>query len=156
MEEHISRIHVRLAVEGGWPPVAFEELEAKPLGDHRYRLLSPPAFAKRLAVGDVVHVEHHGSPEQAWVDSVIEPSGHSTVRVIFFEAAGHASEESLRRELEGLGVQIHETGLRGLIAVDIPGEVSYPSVRALLDEGESQGRWEFDEGTISRLHDYDS
>ena len=154
--ERVSKVHVRLTVEGGWPPVAFEEVEAKSLGDHRYELVSPPAFAKRLAVGDVVHIVHHGSPEQVWVDSVIESSGHSTVRVIFFRAVGRESEDNLRCELVRLGAQIHETAFRGLIAVDIPDEVNYGSLRAVLDEGESQKLWEFDEGVISHLHDYDS
>src|SRR5882724_7449937 len=122
--ERTYKIHVRLAVEGGWPPVAFEEVEAKHLGDHQYQLVSPPAFAKRLGVGDVVRVAHHGSPEQAWVDSVIESSGHSTVRVIFFQAAGPEPEVNLRRELDHLGVQIHETTFDGLIALDIPGDVN--------------------------------
>ncbi|WP_158587973.1 DUF4265 domain-containing protein [Actinomadura logoneensis] len=142
-----------MTVEGGWPPVAFEELEARPRGDHRYELASPPVFAHRLAVGDVVRVVHHGSPEQVWVDSLIEPSGHSTVRVIFFRAAGREPENELRRELDRLGVNIHETTYDGMISADIPGEVNYGSVRAALDEGESRGLWEFDEGVISNLHD---
>jgi hypothetical protein len=43
-----------------------------------------------------------------------------------------------------------------MIAVDIPGEVNYDSVRSVLEEGESRKFWEFDEGAISHLHDYDS
>lgn len=158
MEEATSKVHVRLAVEDGWPPVAFEELEAKPLGDHRYQLLSPPAFAEQLAIGDVVSVEHPEPPEaeQVWVDSVIESSGHSTVRVVFIQAAGQEAESGLRRDLEGLGARVHDTGFQGLIAVDIPGEVDYRAVRELLGEGESRELWDFDEGAISHLHDYES
>ncbi|MFE7105462.1 DUF4265 domain-containing protein [Streptomyces sp. NPDC057575] len=151
--EHSTKIHVRLAVEGGWPPVAFEEIKAKFLGDHQYELTSPPAFAKRLAVGDIVRVRHHGSPERAWVDSIVESSGHSTVRVIFFRAAGQVTEVGLRRELDRFGARVHETTFEGMIAVDIPGEVEYGAVRAILEEGESQKFWEFDEGAISFLHD---
>lgn len=154
--DRISKVHVRLAVEGGWPPVAFEEMTAKFVGDHRYELVSPPVFASRLAVGDVVGVAHHGSPEQPWVESVIESSGHSTVRVIFFRAAGHEPEANLRRKLDRIGAQIHKTSFRGMIAVDIPGEVNYNSVRSVLKEGESRKLWEFDEGAISHLHGYDS
>lgn len=154
--DRLPKVHVRLAVEGSWPPVDFEELTAKPLGDHRYELVSPPAFAKRLAVGDVVRVVHYGTPEQPWVDSVIDSSGHSTVRVIFFQKAGREPEDHLRRELDRMGVQIHETSFRGMIALDIPGEVNYDSVSAILKEGESRKFWEFDEGGISRLHDRDS
>ncbi|MYW65531.1 DUF4265 domain-containing protein [Streptomyces sp. SID8379] len=154
--EHATKVHVRLAVEGGWPPVAFEEVSVKALGDHLYELASPPAFANRLAVGDVVRVVHHGSPEQVWVDSIIESSGHSTVRVVFFRAAGQDSEDNLRRELVRLGAKIHETTLDGMISVDIPAEVDYEAVRTVLQEGESRNFWEFDEGAISSLHDRDA
>ncbi|MFJ7629275.1 DUF4265 domain-containing protein [Streptomyces sp. NPDC097595] len=149
----MAKIHVRLCVEGGWPPVAFEEVSAKPLGDHLYELVSPPAFAKRLAVGDVVRVVHHGSPEMVWVDSIIESSGHSTARVIFFRAAGPEPENTLKGDLSRLGVKIHETAMDGMIAIDIPGPVDYEAVRAVLQEGESRRFWEFDEGAISPLHD---
>ncbi|WP_328452551.1 DUF4265 domain-containing protein [Streptomyces sp. NBC_00386] len=154
--ERTIKVHVRLTVEGGWPPVAFEEVEVKSLGDHLCELASPPAFAKRLAVGDVVRVVHHGSPEQIWVDSIIESSGHSTVRVIFFRAAGSDPEDNLRRELVRLGAKIHETAMDGMIAVDIPGKVDYEAVRAVLREGESRNFWEFDEGAISPLHDQEA
>ncbi|MFB7557079.1 DUF4265 domain-containing protein [Streptomyces brevispora] len=154
--ERTTKVHVRLAIEGGWPPVAFEELKVKSVGNHQYELLSPPAFAKRLAVGDVIRVLHHGSPEEIWVDSVIESSGHSTVRVVFFRAAGQDPEDNLRRELDRLGAQIHETSFHGMIAVDIPGTADYEAVRAVLEEGESRNLWEFDEGSISPLHDHDA
>ncbi|MEV4258295.1 DUF4265 domain-containing protein [Spirillospora sp. NPDC049652] len=150
--QRTSKVHVRLTVEGGWPPVAFEELEARPRGDHRFELTSPPAFARRLAVRDVVRVAHHGSPEQVWVESLIEPGGHSTVRVIFFEAAGREPEVDLRRELDRLGARIYETGFQGMISVDIPGGVDFDSARAFLDDGESRNFWEYDEGVISNLH----
>lgn len=154
--ERATKIHIRLNVEGGWPPVTFEEVEAKPLGGHRYELMSPPVFAKRLAVGDIVGVAHHGSPEQVWVDSVIESGGHSTVRVIFFQGAGQEPEDHVRRELDRLGVRIYETDFEGMIAVDVPSNVHYAPVYATLNEGESRKLWEFDEGAIASHHEYDA
>lgn len=151
--KHASKVHVRLAIDGGWPPVASEELEAKFLGDHQYELASPPAFAKRLAVGDVVRVVHHGSPEQVWVESLMESSGHSTVRVIFFRSAGSDPEIFLRGNLDRLGVRIHNTDFDGMIALDIPSDVNYGLVREILNDGELRKFWEFDEGAISSFHD---
>jgi hypothetical protein len=150
--DRTSKVHVRLSIENGWPPVAFEELDAKFLGDHQYELISPPVFAKRLAVGDIVRVAHYGSPECPWVDSLIESNGHSTVRVIFFQAAERESKDNLERELILIGAHIHETDFLGMIAVDIPGEVDYEPVYSLLKEGESRKFWEFDEGMISHMH----
>lgn len=151
--DDMLNLHIRLTREGGWPPVESEEVKGKNVGDHECEILSPPSFAKRLAVGDIVRVAHYGSPEQPWIDSVIESSGHSTVRVIFFRAAGSKVEDDLRRELDGLGARIHETGFHGLISVDVPPEADYAILRAVLEEGESEKKWEFDEGAISHLHD---
>lgn len=151
--EHASKVHIHLAVEDGWPPVQAEEVEATSVGDHACRLLSPPAFARGLAVGDVVRVTHYGSPQQPWVESVLESSGHSTVRVIFFRSAGDAPEGDLRVELDRLGVHVYETFFDGLITIDVPASVNYHAVRSVLSEGESRKLWEFEEGAISQTHD---
>lgn len=89
-------------------------------------------------MGDLVRVAHYGAPEMPWIDSLIESSGRSTVRVIFFRAAGRKSEDSLRSELDLLGVRIHETDFQGLISLDIPPSADYGAIRAVLEEGESQ------------------
>ncbi|MCC3775075.1 DUF4265 domain-containing protein [Streptomyces sp. UNOB3_S3] len=52
---------------------------------------SLPAFAERLAVGNVVRIAHSGQPEAPRLDEFLERSGHSTLRVIVFGA-----EEELR------------------------------------------------------------
>lgn len=146
-------LHIRLTPEGGWPPVASEEVEGRVVGDHEFEILTPPSFARRLAVGDVVRVAHYGSPEQPWIDSIVTSGGHSTVRVIFFRAVGQEVEAELRQELGRLGARIHDTNLKGMVSVDIPPEADYGTIRGVLDEGESLKRWEFDEGAISSRHD---
>ena len=152
MDETLN-LHIRLTGEGGWPPFEFEEVEGRVVGDHECEILSPPSFAKRLAVGDIVRVAHHGAPETLWIDSLVEPSGrHSTVRVIFFRSAGQESEHDLRRELGRLGARIYESNFQGLISVDIPPSADYEVIRAVLEEGESRKNWEFDEGKISEVH----
>jgi hypothetical protein len=147
------KLHIRLTGEGGWPPVEFEEVSGKVVGDHEYEILSPPSFAKQLAVGDIVRVAHYGAPEVPWIDSLVESSGHSTVRVIFFRVTEQKIEDRLRRELDRLGAHIYETSFQGMVSVDIPPGADYGLIRAVLEEGESRKNWEFDEGKISRLHD---
>ncbi|MCF6523102.1 DUF4265 domain-containing protein [Streptomyces sp. JJ36] len=146
-------IHIRLRQEGDWPPVAQEEVTAVPLGEHRYRLADPPAFAKRLAVGDVVRVLHHGEPEVPWIDELLEHSGHSTLRVIVFRQAGEAAERELADRMTALGATVHRTPLDGLLALDVPASVPYDPVRAALEDGEGRGLWEYEEGSVSAVHD---
>lgn len=151
--QHTVNVHIHLNPEGGWPPVAAEEVEALPLEEHRFRLISPPAFAKRLAVGDVVRVVHYGSPEVPWVEEIIESGGHSTIRVIFFRSKGDSPEADLRSKMKRFGVQVFETPFQGLVAIDVPQDVSYKAIRDYLSAGEDRKLWEFEEGAISLAHD---
>ena len=151
--EGTTILHIRLASDGNWPPVAFEEIEAFPLGEDRFRLASPPAFAKRLAVGDTVRIARYGSPEVPWIDGLVEKSGHSTIRVIFFKSAGEAPEGELRLKMRQLGVSVVETSFDGLVAMDVPADVDYGAVLDYLASGEERKLWEFEEAAVSPSHD---
>lgn len=146
-------LHIRLRREGEWPPFDHEEVNGVPLEGHQYRLASPPAFAKRLAVGDVVRVIHAGDPEVPWVSEVVERSGHSTVRVIVFKDGGQQAEDRLEREAAEVGVSALRTCLDGLFVIDIPAGISYPSVRTFLASGAARGVWDYEEAAISAHHD---
>ncbi|MFF4157976.1 DUF4265 domain-containing protein [Streptomyces sp. NPDC001678] len=145
-------VHIRLRQEGDWPPFEQEEVAAIALDDHRYRLASPPAFAKRLAVGDVVRVMHNGRPEVPWVDKVLEHSGHSTLRVIVFEKGSRQAEALLERKMAELGLSVRRTRMNGLFAIDVPAEQSYSTVRSALDAEAERGTWDYEEAAISSVH----
>ncbi|MEV6675237.1 DUF4265 domain-containing protein [Streptomyces sp. NPDC051162] len=146
-------VHIRLRQEGDWPPFAQEEVAAVPLDEHRFRLASPPAFAKRLAVGDVVRVLHSGLPEVPWVDEILEHSGHSTLRVIVFEKGGRQAEVHLEQKMADLGLPVHQTRLKGLFVIDVPPGHSYSTVRSVLDAEAERGLWDYEEAAISASHD---
>jgi hypothetical protein len=148
-----TTIHIRLASDGNWPPVAFEEVKAFPVSGDRFRVASPPAFARRLAVGDIVRVARYGTPEQPWIEDLIEPGGHSTVRVIFFRSAGSGHEKDLRSKISQFGARVFETSLEGLVAIDVPADVDYGIVREYPAAREDRKLWEFEEGAISAIHD---
>ena len=95
------------------------------MGDHRYRLETVPAFAFGPARGDVVRVERHGTAQ--WVERLLEPSGHSTVRV---NALGDTSVEVPKTALELMGCFAYPTVIDGMIAVDVPALVDFETVRA--------------------------
>ncbi|MFF7729291.1 DUF4265 domain-containing protein [Streptomyces sp. NPDC008001] len=148
-----SVVHIHLKREGDWPPVAYEEISAAPLGSHRFRLTRPPLFAKRLAAGDTVRVVHLGNPELPWVEEVMEWGGHSTVRVIVLEKNGTSGEQRLQESVSALGMTADRTRFDGLFVIDVPADVDYAELRAVLDEGESHGLWEYEEGAVSAQHD---
>ncbi len=135
-------LHIRLRRDStGYPPFESEEVTASEVGDRLHRLAGTPAFASGLAVGDTVRVAHFGGDR--WVDQLVEPSGHSTVRVV---ALGSNSLDRLHDELIRTGCEVFPTPVPGVIAVDIPAPVPFDSVRSLLQTGRDSGAWDFDIG----------
>ena len=125
----------------GYPPFSAEEVDATEVADHTFRLEGVPAFAFGLARGDVVRTAHDGS--QQWIEELIEPSGHSAVRVIGL--AGR-SVDDVKATLELLGCLTFPTVIDGMIAVDVPPHVDFDEVRGLLLQGRELSHWDFSEG----------
>jgi Domain of unknown function (DUF4265) len=132
-----------------WPPVAAESVWATPLGEDRYRLDNVPWFARGFAYGDVVAAE----PDHEGVLRVREQlvwSGRYTVRVIpFGDESAEAQLQAVIEEFASLGAEC-EGALPSftLIALDIPPTARVAEIKALLIEGETAGRWGYEEGCI--------
>ena len=73
------------------------------------------------------------------------PSRHSTLRVILFDERMVAD---LRTQLRNVGCATELGHVPGLLAVDVPPEVSLQAVRDLLDDGEHAGHWEYEEAAV--------
>jgi Domain of unknown function (DUF4265) len=135
-------LHIRLRQDGsGYPPFSAEEVEATEVGDHRFRLESVPMFAFGLAFGDVIRGKHYGA--ELWVEELVEPSGHSTVRVI---ALGSNQIGVPKDFLNNLGCATFETVIDGMIAVDVPPSVDFDAVRSYLTAGQEAAKFDFDVG----------
>jgi Domain of unknown function (DUF4265) len=137
--------------------IAFE-LEGE--GDHRevetiwavpvakgYRVDNIPFYVRGVAWGDVVHVtvEEDG---QLRYEGIVDPSGHSTIRLWFSNAA---DVPNVRKSLREIGCG-SELDLERLVAVDIPADVRYSDVLKFLDEKESVGILEYEEGCTGHEH----
>lgn len=148
-------VHIRLNREGDWPPFDSEEVAAVRLEEHKFQISSAPAFAKRLAVGDIVRVAHYGPSQDPWIEEVLAWSGNSTIRVIVFASAGKVAEEELIQGVGELGGVITPPVLSGLFVLNVPKGVDYGRMRTFLDKGESRGVWEYEEAAISANHSND-
>ena len=142
-------LRIRLQQDDQWPPFDYEEVLGEPVGERDFRVMTAPAFAKRLSVADVVSVRSD-SAGRLWVDRVIERGDHSTIRVLVRRPG---AEGGLTAALDAQGCQVRSSPLPDLLVVDVPGPVDYDAVRQLLEEGERQGDWEFQEAAISLHHD---
>jgi hypothetical protein len=140
----MSRRHLLIGLEqdeDGYPPFKAEKLDAIEVGDHRFRLDAVPAFAFGVAKGDVVRVERYEG--DLWIVELLEPSGHSTVRLI---GLGTNSVETPRGALEDLGCATANTVIDGMISVDVPPSVEFETVYEYLMRGQATSTWDFNVG----------
>ena len=128
-----------------WHGHATETVWAEQVGLHRYRIRSVPFYAKDLGYGDVVTTVPKDQGEV--VERVTIRSGHSTYR-LFLQKSVAFDSPTFQRHWEpilALGCTM-ERATERLIAVDVPPNAPIHAVYRLLEQGEHDGAWEFEEG----------
>lgn len=140
--------HVKLYFEipiDGTEECDVESVWALPL-EHGYKLDNIPFYATGVSFGDVVGAENIDGC--LYVTNLIEPSGHSTVRIWFSDLSDVLET---RKKLESLGCSSEISDQSRLIAVDIPPAVGYEDVRRYFEVGEEHGKWDFEEACLGFL-----
>lgn len=109
-----------------------------------YKLDNILFYAPEYSLGDVVSVEDRN--QELFVTGLIKESGHSTVRVIFYDAGEVSKAREIMKEL---GCDSEISNIPTLIAVDIPPNVSYKLVKQFLEEGRAMSKWGYEEACIA-------
>ncbi len=148
MDEPRSEQHVKLIValeqdEDGYPPAGAESLWTVEVEPGLFKVDNVPFFALGIAVGDIVSATHDA--EGYHFKEVVRPSGHSTFRVVVFDAS---EVPALRTLLTKMGCSTELSHLPRLIAVDVPPSVSLDELRQFLDSGRVQERWDYEEACL--------
>lgn len=145
----LVRVHFALEPQDGWPPVPDEALWAQAIGGGRYLIESPPWYVRGVAVDDEVSARADDDG-RLWADGEVAPGGRLTVRVLPLPEGPLGGDPAAVAEAFGpLGVRCGDPSRHGIVALDIPGDGDLPAIKALLLDGESAGRWDFDEARTS-------
>ena len=104
-------------------------------------------YAKEYSWGDSIKVISHEG--EYYADGLINESGHSTVRILFSDLS---IRDEMRKNLIEMGCSSELSNVEELISVDIPVDVDYNKIRAYLEQGEQEEKWEYEEGCISYNH----
>jgi len=131
--------------EDGYPPASAETLWAITVGEGLYKLDNIPFFATGVAVEDIVSAELEAG--QLVYKDIVQPSGHSTLRVAVYD---HDEVPKVHALFKQLGCATEQSHLRGLIAIDVPPSVSWDDLRRVLDTGREQDRWDYEEACLAR------
>lgn len=111
--------------------------------DGGYRLDNIPFYANGVALNDLVRAEV--ADGCLWASDLLQPSGHSTVRIWF---ANPDAIETTRERLREMGCASEISDSPRLIAVDVPPSVNYSEIKKILDEGVSEGKWDYQEACL--------
>lgn len=123
-----------LATEGVW---AAKE------GEY-YRVKNVPFFAPNLAYNDLISVEEDEG--ELFFDSLIEPSGHTTVQIVFFKPEYF---EQVTDDLTKFNCDWEGSHLKECISVDIPKTVDYSEVRKYLNRKSEEEILDFREACLA-------
>jgi hypothetical protein len=130
--------------EDDYPPADYESVWALPLEEGLFQIDNIPFFVTGIALGDVVSAISDG--DELRFQEVVRPSGHSTLRLIIYDKS---EVPTVRKLLEERGCTSEGSHIPGLISVDVPPSVSLAALRAMLDEGEAQERWGYEEACLA-------
>ena len=120
-----------------------ETLWAERVNHGIYRLRNVPIFAFGYSEGDIVStVERDG---RQVVTGTHTGGGHSTYRIIFPEKTIGEQFKRLWEPLVKLGCTYERASGR-MIGVDVPPSTNIHAVYAVLERGEQEGYWIFEEG----------
>ena len=122
-----------------------ESLWAEPLGAMRYRLQNIPFYLRGYSYDDIV-VAYPNKEGTLLVRDGYKRGGHSTYRIFTHDKSTTAvSDHALWKQLHEAGCT-HERATENLYAIDVPPSADIRLVYEILESGEQEGLWDFEEG----------
>ena len=117
-------------------------------GDH-YIIDNIPFIAKNISLGDTIKVEYDTDEKAYYFEDLVAVSGNTTVR-LFFESDELIADT--RKALLEYGCESEAFLARNIVAVNIPKDVDYLPVKAFLDKGEHDNKWEYEESCLEHAY----
>jgi len=124
--------------------VKTESLWAERVGPGQFRILNSPFFLFGISAADVVEAEE--GIDGLRFRNIVSRGGHSTYRVFLQNGRTikHPDFHSYWKPISRLNAMF-ENADDHLIAVDIPPGTDVAAIYKLLDKGEQDGIWAFEE-----------
>ena len=123
--------------------IATESVWASKEEDY-YRIKNVPFFAPNLAYNDLVSVEDDDG--ELFFDSLINPSGHSTIQIII---PNQNDFEKITSDLTKLKCDWEGSHLKEYISVDVPKGIDYSKVKQYLERQHSENKLDYKEACLA-------
>lgn len=109
-----------------------------------YRIKNAPFFAPNLAYNDLISVEDDEG--ELFFDSLIEPSGHTNLQIIFFKPE---FVDQVTNDLNKFNCDWEGSHVKEYISVDVPNTVEYSIVRNYLNQKFEEEILDFKEACLA-------
>jgi hypothetical protein len=140
-------VKVTFSLEEGAPfAFATESVWARPVENGAFVVQNVPFFVYGVSCGDQVNATQEAEGQFRFSKPAGE-GGHSTYRAFLAEATSPATADEYWRRLESLGCQ-RELASARYWAIDLGPDVDIYRVYAVLQQGESDGVWSFEEAHV--------
>jgi hypothetical protein len=126
-----------------WHGYRSESVWAKNIDEGTYIIMNVPFYVKGTGLYDIVNADK-GSQSLNF-KSTIERSGHSVYRIILNNAINEELFSEYWKQLEKEGCTFEKATDR-FYAIDVPPSSDIYIVYYLLEKGEHDSIWEFEEG----------
>ncbi len=140
---HMHKICVPIPEDSIWDMEA-EWFWAEQQEDGTYELCNVPFYAYGLSMHDVVSVRSRSDGTLEF-ESVLKRGGHSTYRVIASKGLRSSKVKRMLAKIRKLGCDI-EPANRVHAGIDVEPQADIYAVYSLLEKGERDGIWKFEEG----------
>lgn len=127
--------------------IAEETIWTIQLDNGNHKVDNIPFYAMNIALDDIVSVEIDDGI--FYFNDLIEPSGHSTIQIIFFEK--EKSKEILS-DLEKFGCKWEGMNEQPYYAVDVPTDIDYGKIKTFLNKQLEKGILDYKESCLSLNH----
>lgn len=152
MASQLTKIRFGLDIRE-WHGHGGEFLWAEPINDaiaQSFRVLNSPFFTKGINYHDVVKAHKSSEDLGLEFDEVVSRSGHSTYMIVTQKDEPRLDAYWDRLRQKGCSYESMEMnfsmGRRQLMSVDVPPAANIHDVYAVLQKGEDEGVWMFQEG----------
>ena len=138
-----ERVKVWFDLENDWHEQETESLWAIRSNNNTFEIENVPFYVKGVSFRDIISAKK--TDDRLIFESVLFKSGHSTYRIILNSNVGEDAFLNYWNSLEKIGCT-YEKAWIGFYAIDVPSTTDIYEAYKLLEFGEKNDIWDFEEG----------
>lgn len=127
----------------GYPPDSYERVWALPLANGNLLVDNIPFYVMGISSGDEIEARELGG--ELFFRRLVRPSGNSTFRLLLTDPS---KSTIIRQELAALGCESEFNQIVGVLAVEVPKNVSVASFLAYISHAQQNGDVDVEEGAL--------